>query len=81
MKQSQKQAILELLRHGQDRRVSCRVFAQAYLYHKLSTRVSELNAQGYEIEYIPSDSDSPLDAQYRLAFDPEVDMMAQSECA
>lgn len=79
MKRTAKQAILEVLRNAKDRRACCRDFG--YLYHKLSTRISELNADGYEIEYIPSYTDSPMDAQYQLIFDPEVDMVAKSECA
>lgn len=67
---SQKQRILEILKLSYPNAVICRVFDREYLFHKLASRCSDLRKEGYKIEYIPSDTDSVMDASYRLIPEP-----------
>ena len=72
---TQKDRILELLRGSPGRTVTCQDFADNFLYHKISSRCSELNQSGYKIEYIaPLLGQSCMRGAYRLAFDKEMDI-------
>ena len=68
---SQRQEILELLKNSLNHEVSCKELAMRGLFHKAASRCSELRDQGYDIRYIPSKTDSVLDAKYKLII-PEV---------
>ena len=63
---SQKNIILELLKSAPDHTVSCRTLSYSFLFHKAASRISELRKEGFDIEYIPSETGSALDAHYRL---------------
>lgn len=67
---SQCQQILSLFRGSRDRIVSCRQFEDARLYHKLSSRLSDLKNKHFIFEYIPSPTPFPLDASYKLVSEP-----------
>lgn len=66
---TKKEIILTTLRCAPNHTARCREFGQ-YVYHKLASRVSDLRKQGYVIEFIPSDTESPLDASYQLISEP-----------
>lgn len=63
---SQKETILEMLKSSPNGIVSCRELASAYLFHKAASRCSELRRLGYNIQYVKSITDSPMDAYYIL---------------
>lgn len=63
---SQKTQILYLPKEAPNHTISCRKLAHLYLFHKAASRISDLKKEGYDIEYIPSKTDSPLDAFYKL---------------
>ena len=65
---TQHSQILEILKQSPNREASCRVFADAYLYHKLATRVSELNAKGYDIRF--EKGETTMEGKYRLVSEP-----------
>lgn len=67
---SQCDQILALFRRSRDGVVSCRQFEKDRLYHKLSTRCSDLRKKGYDIKLIPSHTADPLDAAYQLVSEP-----------
>ena len=72
---TQKERILELLRSAIGRTVTCQQFADNFLYHKISSRCSELNQSGYKIEYIaPLPGQSYMSAAYKLTFDKDMDI-------
>ena len=68
---SQKSKILSLLKASPEG-VSCRVFeAEGHLYHKLSSRISDLAKEGYTIIRQESHTESPMDARYKLIDSPQ----------
>lgn len=71
MKINQRERILEMLRNAPDRIVSCREFNSEFLFHKLSSRISEINSRGFQIKYIKGPS--VMDSRYELVFDMELD--------
>lgn len=67
MKISQKARILQMLKDAHGGIVTCKAFADNYLYHHASQRIGELKREGHNIEYVPSETSNPMDAGYRLA--------------
>ena len=63
---SHKTIILEMLKSAPNQTISCRQLSYTFLFHKAASRISELRKEGYDIEYIPGQTDSVLDAHYRL---------------
>jgi biotin operon repressor len=66
-----RQKILHLLRQAPDREISCELLAEHYLYHKAASRISELRAQGYDIQFIPGST--PMNGRYKMFFDKDFD--------
>lgn len=63
---SQKTKILELLLNSPENTVSCSEFNKPpfFLYHKLSSRISDLKKMGYKIEFIKGDT--IMECKYHL---------------
>lgn len=68
---SQKDTILSMFKSSLTGIVSCRELAGAYLFHKAASRISELRKLGYNIQYVQSVTDSPMDAYYILMSEPQ----------
>jgi len=65
---SQRDAILAMLKASPSRRVTCRTLADAFLFHKAASRISELRAQGHTIRYVPGPS--VMESYYELVSEP-----------
>jgi len=64
---TQKDEILSMLEFGRQG-VACQEFADRFLYHKLSSRISDLKNDGYNIKFIKGDS--AMSGRYLLIASP-----------
>ena len=60
-----------MLRNAPNRTVDCKTFASEYLFHKLSSRCSDLRKEMYDIKYIKGDT--VMNGKYVLVYDKEFD--------
>lgn len=68
---TQKEQIIKMLRNATMRTVTCKEFADQFLYHKLASRISELNKDGFEIVFVAGDN--TMEGKYTMLFDKEKD--------